>query len=367
MPNRPDIILIEDYKLDNDVKALGILWERHKDDVYNAILAKVNFNEAIAEDILQDCFIRMKNAIDNGTYNDDKNIKGWLCTIGRNMTIDHQRRKKRIPSTPVDVSITDDQDIDFIWNIFGSEKSYADDIMDQETLAYTKEKIRLLLDKIPKSQSEIARMRFFEEIPFKDIAEQLDVSINTAIGRMRYALISMRKIIEKEGLFPDDASKPIIQPTERTIMERTKKRRRNRKSLLYDEAKVLMKPLGISTMKEFIELRDAGKLPEGIPNHPYQTYRVQDGTWKGWLDFLGVVDTKEASPLHSEASNGHEIPRTHSESKGSTSSVTEDTFSQLKSESIRSVLEKEILDLETQILISKSKLRGLKLALSELS
>lgn len=368
MDNRSDILLIEDYLLVGDTPALGILWERHRDYVYNAILAKVNFNETLADDILQDTFIKVKSAIDKGQYKDKDNIKNWISTIGRNLAMDYHRKKKRIPSHPMHKDMLhggdDDEnfDADKVWSFIGAIDDPETEIVVEETKAYTEKYLKVVLESLNDEQRRIVEMRLYEGLRFNVIAEKLDMSINTCIGRMRYAKMNMKKYIDENGLFGDDASLAVGEIAEKI---NPKVMSRKRKTLEYDAAKKVMQPLGLKSKKEFDALKEQGDLPEGIPSFPYQTYKVGDGTWEGWKDFLGV-EAKGASSLHSEESSGHDTPEKSNEDKEDASPAVGNTFMVLSTDSAKAILKKKIEECETNIMVEQAKMDGYKRKLAEL-
>ena len=174
--------------LDGNSNSLDILLNRHKSKVFSFIMSKVK-NKSIAEDIFQDAIIKVITSLQKGKYNEEGKFLPWVMRISHNLVIDHFRKQKRIP-------------------VVGKSKKFEDfdifDVIDNNEL--TKEKnmmideqtqmLKKLINSLPDSQREVLIMRHYEDLSFKEIAEKTGVSINTALGRMRYALLNVRKELE---------------------------------------------------------------------------------------------------------------------------------------------------------------------------
>ena len=188
-----DRVLITQYMAGNE-KAFEVLMMRHKDSVYRSILIKIK-NPALAEDIFQETFIKIVRTMKLGNYNEEGKFLPWAMRIAQNMVIDHFRRNKKVKLISESSSRTDD------FNIFHTlsmeDRNVEDDIMKSEMESQAVKMVEFL----PDNQKEILRMRLFQEMSFKDIAEAKNISINTALGRMRYALINLRKIMEEKNIF----------------------------------------------------------------------------------------------------------------------------------------------------------------------
>ncbi len=197
LKQQEDSVLVSQY-INGNEKAFETLMMRHKDRVYRAIYLKIK-NPALAEDIFQEVFIKIIKTMKLGNYNEEGKFLPWALRIAQNMVIDHFRRNKKIKLISESSSKSDD------YNIFHTLKM-EDSNIEQ---AITKEEIEKqaveLIDYLPESQKEILIMRLFQDMSFKDIAEAKDISINTALGRMRYALINMRKIMEENNIVLDFA------------------------------------------------------------------------------------------------------------------------------------------------------------------
>lgn len=190
-----DRFLISAY-ISGDEKAFETLVLRHKDRIYRTILMKVK-NPALAQDMFQEVFIKIINTMKLGNYNEEGKFLPWALRIANNLVIDYFRRNKKIKLISESSSKKDD------YNIFHTLA--FDESNQEEKMTYDELVSQMLdvLDLLPESQREIVKMRLFQELSFKDISELEDISINTALGRMRYALINMRKIIKEKDLVVD--------------------------------------------------------------------------------------------------------------------------------------------------------------------
>ena len=182
--------LVKLYEVGNN-KAFEILLLRYKSKVYTYIYLIVR-NRELTEDIFQDTFIKAISTIQQGRYVESGKFLGWVNRIAHNLIIDHFRREKNENTFSADAV-----DYDIVNNAKLSEKSVEDTISNEQVLA----DVVHLIDLLPYSQQKVIRMRFFEDLSFKEIAEKTDVSINTALGRMRYALLNMRKIATEKDVF----------------------------------------------------------------------------------------------------------------------------------------------------------------------
>jgi RNA polymerase sigma-70 factor (ECF subfamily) len=182
--------LISRY-LDGDEKSFEILLNRHKEKIYTSIYLFVKDHER-ANDIFQDVFIKIVKTLRAGKYNHEGKFKQWAMRIAYNMCVDNFRKNKRRSI----IHPTDDFDIFDV--IESDEANREDKIIKDQTHA----KVRALVDKLPPEQREVVILRHYADMSFKEIAAMTRVSINTALGRMRYALINMRKMVDnKEVVF----------------------------------------------------------------------------------------------------------------------------------------------------------------------
>ncbi len=186
--NIADSVLVNDYIHGNE-KSLEVLVIRHKQRIFSFILSKV-LDREIAEDIFQDTFIKVINTLKRRAYNEEGKFLPWVMRIAHNLIIDHFRRNKRIPK----FNNTDEFDIFTV---------ISDDVLNVEKQLIKNqilEDVRDLISELPEDQKEVLLMRMYKDMSFKEISENTDVSINTALGRMRYALINLRKLIEKHNI-----------------------------------------------------------------------------------------------------------------------------------------------------------------------
>src|SRR5690554_6250783 len=186
-----DSKLVDSF-LKGDESALAELIERYKNKVYGFIFSKV-LDKNIAEDIFQDTFVKVILTLKEGKYSEEGKFLPWIMRIDHNLTIDHFRSKARMP---------------VIGETFVNEDfSIFDFLADPEDCSETKiiksqidHDLRSIIEFLPEDQKEVLNLRIFKGLSFKEIAEETDVSINTALGRMRYALINMRKLIDEHNL-----------------------------------------------------------------------------------------------------------------------------------------------------------------------
>ena len=186
-----DSQLVSAYILGNEA-ALAELIDRHKNKVFGFIFSKV-LDKNIAEDIFQDTFVKVILTLKEGKYNEEGKFLPWVMRIAHNLSIDYFRSRRRMP-------VIGETFIDEDFSIF-------DFLADPEDCSETKiiksqidHELRMIIDYLPEDQQEVLRLRIFKGMSFKEIAEETGVSINTALGRMRYALINLRKVIEDKNL-----------------------------------------------------------------------------------------------------------------------------------------------------------------------
>lgn len=176
-----------------DEKAFEVLLLRHKAKMYRYIFMKVK-DQLLAEDIFQETFIKVINTIKSGNYNEEGKFLPWAMRIAHNLVVDHFRKANKVKMISESSSLRDD------YNIFHSLGN--DELSVQESMGLDELKNQMveLLEHLPEVQSEIVRQRLYQDLSFKEIAEMENISINTALGRMRYALINIRKLIEKHQM-----------------------------------------------------------------------------------------------------------------------------------------------------------------------
>lgn len=175
--------------LDGKESAFEALLERHKNKVFTHIYIKVKDRD-LAEDIFQDTFIKVVNTLKAGKYNEEGKFFPWLMRIAHNLVIDHFRRSKKMPK------VRESEEFSPFAILDNGEQSVDELLMTDQIHSDVKSLVKLL----PEEQREVVIMRHYKGMSFKDIADRTDVSINTALGRMRYALINMRKIAAEKDM-----------------------------------------------------------------------------------------------------------------------------------------------------------------------
>ncbi|TAI48680.1 RNA polymerase sigma factor [Flagellimonas allohymeniacidonis] len=183
-----DSILVKNY-IAGDEKALEVLINRYNQRISSFIYSKV-LDRDVAEDIFQDTFIKVIKTLKRGSYSEEGKFLPWVMRIAHNLIIDHFRKNKRMPK----FEGSDD------FNIFSvikddklnAEKQIIKDQIDRD--------ITSLIEELPEDQKEVLVMRIYKDMSFKEISENTGVSINTALGRMRYALINLRKIVDRHNI-----------------------------------------------------------------------------------------------------------------------------------------------------------------------
>jgi len=187
-----DSELVRDY-ISGDEVALEKLIHRHKQKIYAFIYSKV-FDRDVTEDVFQDTFVKVIKTLKKGNYNEEGKFLPWVIRISHNLVIDHFRRNQRMPI----FKVKDDFDILSVLTD-GSRHAESQMIKDQIEVDLGK-----LILQLPDDQREVLEMRLYRDLSFKEISEVTDVSINTALGRMRYALINLRKLIKKNNVILTD-------------------------------------------------------------------------------------------------------------------------------------------------------------------
>lgn len=176
--------------LKGDQVGIEVLINRHRSKVYTYIILIVK-NQQLAEDIFQDTFIKVIRSLKEGKYKDNGKFVSWVIRIAHNLTIDHFRKEKQFNTFSND---------DFEADIFNTRKLSDGTIEDILVENQIVSEVRQLIEELPEDQKQVILLRHYGGLSFKDIAEQTGVSINTALGRMRYALINLRKLIDKKKL-----------------------------------------------------------------------------------------------------------------------------------------------------------------------
>ena len=185
LSNLSDQELVKNY-INGDNSSFEVLLNRHKNRVFAFIMSKIK-NKDLSEDIFQDTYVKVVNSLQKGKYNEEGKFLPWVMRIAHNLVIDHFRKQKKMQM------IRSNNDFD-IFDVIKDSKINADEKLIKDQIFSD---LNSLIDKLPSEQKEVLKMRYYEELSFKKIAEHFDISINTALGRMRYALINLRALSKK--------------------------------------------------------------------------------------------------------------------------------------------------------------------------
>ena len=184
-----DNILIQQY-LNGNNEAFETLLLKYKQRIYSFIYSKIKDRE-LADDIFQETFVKVIKTLKKGTYNDEGRFLSWVMRIAHNLIVDYFRRKQRMPRYE-----SHDAQKDVFYRVSEPSQNIEDALIDFQI----KEDLHTLMQELPENQLEVLRMRLFQDMSFKEIAERTNVSINTSLGRMRYGLINLRKLIDERNL-----------------------------------------------------------------------------------------------------------------------------------------------------------------------
>ncbi|GGW62409.1 RNA polymerase ECF family sigma subunit [Winogradskyella epiphytica] len=183
-----DAELVSNY-INGDESALSVLIERHKQKIYSFIYSKV-YDRDITEDVFQDTFIKVIKTLKRGKYNEEGKFLPWVMRIAHNLVIDHFRKNSRMPKF--------DNTGEFsIFSVLSDSTLNAEKTLIKDQV---ESDVRRIIEELPEDQKQVLMMRMYQDMSFKEISERTGVSINTALGRMRYALINMRKVIEQNNI-----------------------------------------------------------------------------------------------------------------------------------------------------------------------
>jgi len=183
-----DSTLVSNY-INGDEKAIEILIKRHQQRLFSFIYSKVK-NRDVTEDIFQDTFIKVIRTLKKGNYNEEGKFLPWVVRISHNLVIDFFRKSNRMPT----FKNTDEFDI---FSVLGDGALNAESAIIKEQIHAD---VKELINELPEEQKQVLVMRMYNDMSFNEISENTGVSINTALGRMRYALINLRKLIEKNNI-----------------------------------------------------------------------------------------------------------------------------------------------------------------------
>ena len=184
----PDSLLVHNY-IAGDENALAILINRHQSKIFGFIYSKLSDRD-ISNDIFQDTFIKVIKTLKSNSYNEEGKFLPWVMRIAHNLIIDHYRKNKKMPM----FRETEE------FSIFSIMSDDALTIENKIIQNQVETDLRKLIEELPSDQKEVLIMRMYQDMSFKEISESTGVSINTALGRMRYALMNMRKMIDKHQI-----------------------------------------------------------------------------------------------------------------------------------------------------------------------
>lgn len=183
-----DAVLVSNY-IKGDESALATLIKRHQSKIYGFIYSKVGDRD-IAEDIFQDTFIKVIRTLKSDSYNEEGKFLPWVMRISHNLVVDYFRSNKKMP-------VKRDTDEYSVFSIMTDDSPN----IERQLIDFQIEKdLKKVINELPEDQKEVLMMRIYQDLSFKEISELTGVSINTALGRMRYALLNLRKIIEKKKI-----------------------------------------------------------------------------------------------------------------------------------------------------------------------
>tara|TARA_Y100001978_G_scaffold75851_1_gene68015 strand:- start:1872 stop:2465 length:594 start_codon:yes stop_codon:yes gene_type:complete len=189
--SKSDEFLIQQFRSGNNT-AFDILLKRYQSKVFSYIMQLVKDYD-LANDIFQEVFIKVVINLKKESYHHEGKLLSWILRISHNQVIDHFRKSSKMPFVGRSSS---NPDFD-IFSVLKLEDSSIEDVMINDQIL---KDVRLLIHELPQDQKEVVKMRFFMKMSFKEIAEKTGVSINTSLGRMRYALINLRKLIDEKQL-----------------------------------------------------------------------------------------------------------------------------------------------------------------------
>lgn len=183
-----DSLLVKEYVAGNE-NALASLIKKHQSKIYGFIYSKIQDRD-VCDDVFQDTFIKVIKTLKSNSYNEEGKFLPWVMRISHNLVIDHFRKNKKMPMFRETEEFS-------IFSVLTDEE-----LSIENKLINTQVNIDLnkIIEELPDDQKEVLMMRYFQDLSFKEISEETGVSINTALGRMRYAIINMRKIIDKHQI-----------------------------------------------------------------------------------------------------------------------------------------------------------------------
>jgi RNA polymerase sigma-70 factor, ECF subfamily len=184
----PDALLVKNY-IAGDENALADLVNRHQSKIYSFIYSKLKDRD-VADDVFQDTFIKVIKTLRSNSYNEEGKFLPWVMRIAHNLIVDHYRKNKKMPM----LRETEE------FSIFSILSDDSPNVEGRIITDLIEKDLTRIIQELPHDQKEVIMMRLYQDLSFNEIAEQTNVSINTALGRMRYAILNLRKIIEKNKI-----------------------------------------------------------------------------------------------------------------------------------------------------------------------
>lgn len=185
---KSDKILVCNY-LNGCNQSFEKLLTRHKNRVFGFIMSKIK-NKELADDLFQDTFVKVVNSLQKGKYNEEGKFLPWVMRIAHNLIIDHFRREKK------NKKISNSSDFDIFDFISNGERTQDEDMIRKRVY----KDLNDLVEFLPSNQKNVLKMRYYEDLSFKKISQKTDVSINTALGRMRYAILNLRNLSKQKNI-----------------------------------------------------------------------------------------------------------------------------------------------------------------------
>ena len=184
----PDALLVTNY-IAGDENALAVLINRHQSKIYGFIYSKLSDRD-VADDVFQDTFIKVIKTLKSNSYNEEGKFLPWVMRIAHNLIVDHYRKNKKMPM----IRETEE------FSIFSVLTDSSLNVEGKIITELIEKDLQRIINELPADQKEVLVMRLYQDLSFNEIAELTNVSINTALGRMRYAILNLRKIIEKNNI-----------------------------------------------------------------------------------------------------------------------------------------------------------------------
>ncbi|WP_348813490.1 RNA polymerase sigma factor [Flavobacterium maritimum] len=183
-----DDLLVKDYIAGNE-NALALLIKKHESKIFGFIYSKISDRD-ISNDIFQDTFIKVIKTLKSNAYNEEGKFLPWVMRISHNLIVDHYRKTKKMPM------FRETEEFSIFSIMTDSTLTIENKIISEQV----EKDLKRLIEELPADQKEVLVMRMYQDMSFKEISELTGVSINTALGRMRYALMNMRKVIDKHQI-----------------------------------------------------------------------------------------------------------------------------------------------------------------------